>query len=157
MLVETTIHMHTNTLEMLNRGAAIIGRTRTFIIKLLMQRMMSDNQKLQQSHSRVKYQAREARENWHKFHITMNEYEYEYYLDMRKFFKMSVSFILASAVRQYLDEVLNKLLNESNITDNYRYQNYIFIKKIIDGVICWQIYWGIPQKLPICLTGKYQL
>lgn len=146
MLFETTMHIHTNTLEMLNRGAAITGRTRTFIIKLLMQRMMSDNQKLLQSHSRVKYQAREAKENWHQLHMSMNEYEYEYYLDMRKFFKMSVSFILAFAVRRYLDEVLNELLNDSNITDNYRYHNYIFIKKLIDGVICWQIYWGMPQK-----------
>ena len=63
-----------------------------------MQRVMSDNQKMLKSCSRVKYQERDVKENWHRLHIIMNEYEYEYYFDMRKFFKMSVSFILAYAV-----------------------------------------------------------
>ena len=146
MIVETTVYIHKNTLAMLNRGAAVTGRARTFIIKFLMQRLMRDNHKMLQSHSRVKYQARADKEEWHRLHMVMNEYEYEYYLDMRKFFKMSVSYILAFAVRRYLDEVMNELIKGNIITDNYRYQNYIFIKKIIDDVICWQIYWGVPHK-----------
>jgi hypothetical protein len=146
MLIETTIYIHKNTLEMLNRGAALTGSPRTFILRLLMQRVMGDNHKMLQSYSRVKYQERDKKENWYRLHIVMNEYEYEYYLDMRKFYKMSVSFILAFAVRRYLDEVLNELLEGSNNIDNYWYRNYILIKKTIDGIICWQIYWGIPHK-----------
>jgi hypothetical protein len=146
MFIETTLHINNIILEMLNRGAAITGRSRTFIIKLLMQRVMKDNQKLLKSYSRIKYQERDLKENWHRLHIIMNEYEYEYYLDMRKFFKMSVSFILALAVRRYLDEILNELLHRNIDTDNYLYRNYIFIKKTIDEVISWQIYWGIPRK-----------
>ena len=149
MIIETTVYIHKNTLVMLNRGAAVTGRARTFIIKLLMQRLMRDNHKMLQSHSRVKYQARADKEEWHRLHMVMNEYEYEYYLDMRKFFKMSVSYIFAFAVRRYLDEVMNELINGNIITDNYRFRNYIFIKKIIDDVICWQIYWGVPHKHPI--------
>ena len=144
MLIESTIHMHKSTLEMLNRGAEISRRTRTSIIKLLMQRVMKDNTKMLKINSRVKYQERDERENWHRLHIVMNEYEYEYYLDMRKFFKMSVSYILAFAVRRYLDEILSELANGIKNTDNYIYKNYIFIKKIIDGITCWQTYWGIP-------------
>ena len=149
MLIESTMHMHKSTLEMLNRGAEITGRSRTFIIKLLMQRIMSENQKMLKSHSRIKYQPRDDKENWFRLHVVINEYEYEYYLDMRKFYKMSVSFILAYAVRRYLDEILSKLLNGNKNTDNYFYKNYIFIKRTIDGITCWQIYWGIPQKLPV--------
>jgi hypothetical protein len=147
-MVETTIHIHKNTLEMLNRGAAITGKARTYIIKLLMQRMMRDNQKMFQAHSRVRYQERDLKENWHRLHIVMNEYEYDYCLDMRKLFKMSFSFILAYAVKRYLDEIIYKSLDVNINTDNYPYKNYILIKKTIDGVICWQIYWGIPKKLP---------
>jgi hypothetical protein len=148
MIVETTINVHKNMLQMLDRGAVITGRTRTFIIKLLMRRAMSDNQKMVQSYSRVKYQSRDFRENWHRLHMVMNEYEYEYYLDMRKFFKMSVSFILAYAVIRYLDEILNEWHEKGNGAYKYFYKNYVIIKKIIDKVICWQIYWGIPPKLP---------
>ena len=148
MNIETTIHIHRNTLDMLERGAAITGRSRTLIIKMLMQRLMRDNQKMLQSHSRIRYQERDLKENWHRLHIVMSEYEYDYFLDMRKLYKMSVSLILAFAVRHYLDEVMNILLDKHQITDNYLFRNYLLIKKIIDGVICWQIYWGIPRKLP---------
>lgn len=134
---------------MLNRGAAITGRTRTFIIKILMQRVMDDNRKMLQSYPRIRYQARDDKENWHRIHLVLNEYEYEYCLDMRKLFKMSVSFILAYAVRRFLEDVINELIDGSNNTDNYCYQNYILIKKIIDGIICWQIYWGIPTEIPL--------
>jgi hypothetical protein len=149
MLIESTIHIHKSILEKLNRGAEMTGKTRTCIVRILMHRIMSDNQQMLKSNARIKYQARDEKENWNRLHVVLNEYEYEYYLDMRKFYKMSVSFILAYAIRRFLDEVLNELLDENNNTDNYCYSNYIFLKKTIDKVICWQIYWGIPRKLLI--------
>ncbi len=150
MLVETTINTHKSVLKLLNDGAARTFRSRTFMIKLLMQRVMNDNQRMLKSYSRIKYQARDDKKNWYLVHLVLNEYEYEYYLDMRKFFKMSVSYILAYAVKRYLSEIIDELLDMSKNTDNYLYRNYILIIKTINNVICWQIYWGIPLKLP-CL------
>ncbi len=133
---------------MLDRGSAITGRSRSVIIKLLIHEMMNDNKEMLRPCSRIEYQARDEKEKWHRLHIVINPYEYEYYLDMRKLYKMSVSFILAFAVRRYLDNIVRVLLSGNTSTDNYRYRNYLFIKKIIDGVICWQLYWGIPAKIP---------
>jgi hypothetical protein len=147
MFIESTIYVHKNIQEVLEKGAETIGYTRTSIIKILLQRVMKDNHKLLKSYSRIKYQERDEKENWHRLHIVLNEYEYEYCLDMRNFYKMSVSLILAYAVRRYLDEIVNELLYGNICTDNYLYKNYIFIKKTIDEVICWQICWGITQKL----------
>jgi hypothetical protein len=147
MPIETTIYVHKQILEMLNNGAETTDRTRKSIIKLLMQRVMKDNQKMLKSNSRIKYQRSDEKENWHRLHVIVNEYEYEYYLDMRKFYKMSVSLILAFAVKRYLNDIINELLIGNNNTDNYLYRNYVFIKETIDGIVCWQIYWGIPQKL----------
>ena len=127
MIIETTLYVHNSIQEKLNWGAVITGRTRTFILKLLMQRVMSENKKMLQSHSRVKYQGGDVKENWHRFHLVLNEYEYEYCLDMRKLFKMSVFFILAYAVRRYLDDIVNELQSGNN-TDNYCYKNYILMK-----------------------------
>ena len=147
MLIESTIYVNKSILDILNKGALITGRSRSCIIKILMQRVMRDNQKLIKSYSRIKYQKRDLKENWHRLHIVLNEYEYEYYLDMRKFFKMSVSFILAYAVMRYLDEIMNVLLKRIKSTDNYFCKNYVFIKRTINSVICWQTYWGIPPQL----------
>lgn len=145
MLIETTLHVHKSILDRLNKVTETTGRSSSFIIKLLFQNMMKDNQRMIKTNSRVKYQKRDMKENWQRIHIVLNEYEYEYCLDMRKFFKMSVSFILAYAVLRYLDEI--RKTNKS--TDKYFYTSYIFIKKTYNGVISWQIYWGIPQNLLI--------
>jgi hypothetical protein len=143
MLIETTLHVHKSILYKLDKGAAVTGRSLTSIIKLLIQRIMRDNQKMIKTNSRIKYQERDLKENWHRIHIVLNEYEYEYCLDLRKFLKMSVSFILAYAVLRYLDELLKKNIG----TDKYYFKNYFFIKKTFDGIICWKIYWGIPPHL----------
>ncbi len=145
MLIETTLHVHRNILDKLDNGAAISRRTRTYIIKLLVQRVMKDNHSMVKMNSRVRYQDRDIKENWKRINIVFNEYEYEYCQDLRKFFKMSVSYILAFAVLRYMDELI-----KSNIsTDKYFHRNYIFIRKTIDNIICWQIYWGIPTLLSL--------
>ena len=143
MLIETTLHVHKSVLDKLNKLAAATGRPKTSIIKLFIQKIMNDNQRMIKTNSRIKYQERDLKENWHRVNIVFNEYEYEYCQDLRKFFKMSVSLILAYAVLIYLDEMLKG--NKS--TDKYFYGNYIIMRKIIHNIICWQIYWGIPPNL----------
>ena len=143
MLIETTFHVHRNILEKLNNAALRSGKARTSIIKLIMQRMMQNNQRMIKGNSRIQYQKRDLKEKWNRIHIALNEYEYEYYQDIRKFFKMSISLILAYAVLQYLDEVLKEDIN----TDKYLFRHYALIKKVFEGTTCWQIYWGIPTNL----------
>ena len=143
MLIETTLHINKEILEMLHKCAEKTGRSRVAIIKLLAQRMMRDNRKMLKANSRIRYQERDLKENWHRIHILLNEYEYEYFLDMRKFFKMSVSYILAYAVLKYHEELMDRNIN----SDNYWFKNYIFITKEVGGIILWQIYWGIPPQL----------
>ncbi len=128
MPIESTLYVHKSILEKLERGVEISGRSRTFIIKQLMKRLMDDNQNMISPSSRIKYQERDVKANWRILHIVINEYEYEYYLDMRKFYKMSVSFLLAFAVIQYLNVVIQESLDNNINTDNYLYRNYIFMK-----------------------------
>ena len=145
MFIETTLHVHKIILDKLDRAVSRNLQSRSYLIKFLIQRIMKDHQKMIKTYSRIKYQERDKKENWNRIHIVLTENEYEYFLDIRKFFKMSVSYILALAVISYLDEMLK--WNYS--TDNYFYKNYVFIMKTIDGTICWQQYWGIPKKLDI--------
>jgi hypothetical protein len=140
MLIATTLHVHKTILTKLDETAIVIGISRNAIIKLLIQKIMKDNHRMIKVNTRVRYQEKDQKENWKRINIVFNEYEYEYCLDLRKFFKMSVSYILALAVLRYMDEILRK--GES--TNNYCFCNYVFTRKITDNVICWQIYWGIP-------------
>ncbi len=142
MLIETTLHVHQNTLHELDRVVSLIGESRNSIIKYLIQRIMYDNKRMIKTYARIKYQKRDLKGNWRRVNVVFNEYEYEYCQDLRKLFKMSVSLILAYAVSRYLNEIINK----EKSTDNYWFCNYILVRKIIDNVICWQIYWGIPPQ-----------
>jgi hypothetical protein len=144
MLIATTLHVHKTILTKLDETAIVIGISRNAIIKLLIQKIMKDNHRMIKVNTRVRYQEKDQKENWKRINIVFNEYEYEYCQDIRKFYKMSISYILAFAVLRYLDEILKIKKN----TDNYFYLNYIFIKTTVDGIICWKTYWGIPMQLP---------
>ena len=128
-MVNTTLNIKLSLLEMVNNAASICKISRSHFIILLLQRIMKENKKLFGSYSQIKYQKSDAEDSWHNFHICFSTYQYEYCLDMRKFFKMSVSFILAYAIENYLDEIIELLKcgkNKTN-TDNYLYKNYILI------------------------------
>nr|MBP7584922.1 hypothetical protein [Spirochaetota bacterium] len=64
--------------------------------------------------------------------------------DLKKVGKMSVSFLIAEAIRLYLDEFLIKLKGD---VDSYRYHNYAISKIYVGDVTCWVFYWGIPTTL----------
>ena len=83
------------------------------------------------------------------FHLVVREDDYEYLLDLRKFLKMSVSLIIAYAVKKFLGK------NKNNITDNNRYKNYVLVKEMVDNIICWRLFWGYPpsigEYIPSCV------
>ena len=67
MPIVTTLYVHKSILEMLNRRAVIIRKSRTSIIKLLIQRVMNDNRGMIKTNSRIKYQKRDLKENSEDF------------------------------------------------------------------------------------------
>ena len=147
MIIETTLYVRKGTLARLSQASEKIGRSRTSLLVLLLKRTMKDSYRLVQSNRPVRYQKKSQSQDWHRLHIRLKEYEYEYCLDMRKFFKMSVSLIIAYAVSKYLDELIYMLSDTKIITDNYHYKSYLLIREVVDSAICWKIYWGIPYKL----------
>jgi hypothetical protein len=72
----------------------------------------------------------------------VREDRYEYWLDLRKLLKMSVSLILAYAVKRFPGKPMN-----INSTDNYLCKYYIIMKEVIDSVIVWKFICGFPPNL----------
>ena len=131
----------------LDNASDILNKSKSYIIRLLLSQIIGDYKSFGKSWSRIQYQGRDAPLNWYRFHLTLREDEYECYLDLRKIYKMSLSFIIALAVRMYLDSLLKKLKNIEyyNRTDNYLYRNYMILQSITDGIISWTFFWGIPD------------
>jgi len=104
--------------------------------------MMDDRHYRARCGKQIQYQEKCSPDEWHTFHVRFRPDEYEYFLDLKKILKFSVSGILAIAVNKYLPAI-----TKTDICDNYQFQNYIIGRETIDGVICWRLAWGFTPKL----------
>ena len=141
-MIETTLNIHIETLEMINKLSRVCKISRSKVIKNLLKKVMDKDLTSFSFNKCIKYQDSDAKENWHKFHIILDVDEYEFFIDLRKFFKKSVSAIVSYAVKKYYKEMI-----KSKKTDNYLFKNYIIIKKIINNVVTWKICWGYTEKM----------
>ena len=92
----------------------------------------------------VKYQSDDMPENWHCFHVRFKPDEYEFFIDLGKVCKCSVSLLVALAVDRYTDELIKEKAVKKDVDNYILFKHYLLNKVIVDGIICWQMYWGIP-------------
>jgi len=144
MMIDTTIHIDRCVLAVLDDSAAKAGVSRTYFVSCLMRRIGHGEVLKARAWVRVRYQERREKSMWRRMHVSLGGDEYEYFRDLSKVFKLSVSFIVARAVELFVDEILGKLMKGY---DNYHYHNYVFMQYIIQDVHCLVLYWGIPEKL----------
>jgi hypothetical protein len=140
--METTLNIHTDISKKITRAAQTRGISRSEMIAILIKKVMDDVSNPGRMGKMIQYQKRSRPDEWQTFHLYVREDDYEYFLDLRKLLKMSVSLILAYAVEKYLFKLLKK-----DSTDNNRYRNYVIIKDVIDDIICWKFIWGFPPNI----------
>jgi len=140
--MESTLNIRADILEQIARAANSNGISRSEMIAHLIQQVTADIADPEHIGRMVRYQGRRRPTEWRVFHVQVREDMYEYWLDLRKLLKMSVSLILANAVKRYLDKPMN-----INSTDNYLCKHYIIMKEVIDSVIVWKFIWGYPPSL----------
>jgi hypothetical protein len=128
--METTLNIHHEILKQISKAAEMKRISRSLMIMMLLHKMMDDIENPDCLWKMVRYQKREDPGEWHTFHLVIRPDDYEYFLDLRKLLKMSVSLILAFAVKKYLNKLTVKIF-----TDNYRYKNYILMKEYIGLIL----------------------
>ena len=130
MAIETTINIHLTVLKRINEASLKTGESRNSIIVILLRRAMADNRRLLKLNCAVRYQERDPFKQWHCFHVRYREDTYEFCQDMRKFYKLSVSRILAYSVIRYLSSIIMDLTGRGTVfsTDNYPYNGLIIIQ-----------------------------
>ncbi len=134
--METTLNLHASTLVSITAAARAKGVSRSALIRTLFKRIMNDMSDPDTIGIVVRYQGRRRPEEWHVFHLQVRPDEYEFFLDLKKLLKMSVSLILAIAVKKYLNG------KEALSTDNYRYKDYTIIKMTTGNMLTWKFIWG---------------
>ena len=144
MNIETTANMHINILRKIERASVTLNKSQMYIVRLLLGVLLEDEEKHTRSWSRIRYQKRDVPENWTTFHLTLRQDEYDFTQDLRKVYRMSLSYVIAYAVDKFLDIIISKLtsIKFNNKIDCFLYSNYIVSYKKIEGVHCWQYCWG---------------
>ena len=143
MYIETTVYIKIDILDRLLEASAVTGESKRNIISTLMRRLSEDYEKLAVPWKRIRYQKRDKKNKWKRLHATLLPDEYEFFQDLRKACKSSVSRLVTFAVEKYLDEIVAEFIKG---TDNYRYSNYTISYFKNKGVVCLIHYWGIPEK-----------
>ncbi len=149
--METTINIHIDVLKIIACAADAKGLSRSKIIHTLLKKVMVKSSEVLRMGRLVQYQEKHPPDEWHTFHIVLREDEYEYFMDLKKLLKMSISLILAIAVKKYISDLLN-----SNLTDNNRFRNYVIVMETIDSIICWKLYWGYPPEIMDAIPKTHQ-
>ncbi|HPA72230.1 MAG TPA: hypothetical protein PKY31_08180 [Spirochaetota bacterium] len=142
MVIDTTVYMRNDIAEWISDMAERAGISRNAMISALLHGFAEKRPAGAKAWSRVRYQDRAPDGQWTRVHVRLKGDEYEYFIDLRKVFKLSVSYVIAIAVKEY-----GRSVHVMNV-DNYRYHNYAMIHFQEGYVHCWLFCWGIPPKLP---------
>lgn len=142
MVIDTTVYMKIELCNILINIEKKYGHSRRKIISSLLRRLADDKVIFPKPWKRIQYQKRSPKNEWRRFHLYLREDEYEFFLDLRKFYKRSISYLIAFAMDCYLDDI-NKIGREPG--DNYPYKNYMLSRMVIEKITCWILYWGVPE------------
>ncbi|HPA71160.1 MAG: PH domain-containing protein [Spirochaetes bacterium] len=144
MMTNTTINLGAECLDKLVRVSLNTGISRSALVSSLLKQAGTRITKRFENGAAVRYQERRSKDKWKRVHLSLRRDEYEYCIDLRKVKKLSVSFIIAIAIEQFLDDLIIKMKDNP---DNYRYRNYVIICNTEKNVTNINIYWGIPPEM----------
>ncbi len=144
MKIDTTINIRKQVLKRIDAACVEYSVSRSRFVSLLLLRFMKEKATDKNRFSRVKYQKRDTKASWKRPHVMLESDLYEKCLDMRKLFKMSVSFIVAVAFTCYFDSVVYELKNDGDTDKNTR--NYICIGNRYENVFSFSIFWDYPAE-----------
>jgi hypothetical protein len=129
----------------LSLASSRLGKTRREIVVMLLMKIMRDIEGFQGGFALVRYQERDPIKRWHCFSISFGKDENEFFTDLRKLTKFSVSYLVAIAVERYLDELFHDGENRHNYA---LFTHYAVGQRTEEGIVCWEFYWGDPDPFP---------
>lgn len=145
--IHTTVNLGMSDAVFLDKNAEKLGMPRSRLLVLLMRKMLVHWKQMKRNFSSVKYQKNTAGEEWKVVHVFLEAGDYEVFIDMRKFFKRSVSALVAMAIKKYLKEIIADGKDDiKGYCDNYKLIGYQFDGKLDKNCICWHITWELDNK-----------
>ena len=117
----------------------------TMAIVFLMKFLSKEVQHRKMPERLVEYQKLTEGEEWRTCHVYWSFPEYQHFVDMRNFLKMSVSFLVAEALRRYGHFLLD--FSSADLEDDKNlFLHHSLVKKTVLGQQFFITCWGKPTK-----------
>lgn len=140
-MINTSLNLSLTVLEIIATEAEKNNKSKRDIIVDLLKMMMFDKVPMPSRARAIRYQPDADKKKWHCFHLRLRADEYEYFTDLRKVYKCSISLLVTMAVEKFLNPT-----SYMGVDNNTSITHYFFGKEVIEGVICWHICWGFPKE-----------
>lgn len=115
---DTTFLIHETMLNRLEKASEKTKKKPNEILLYLLNRIMEHNEEFHLQHDTIVYQDKIG--DYLTHHIYLSEKEYEFKLDIRRFFKMSFSLAIAKSMSLYLSKYIDLVIfkGSSCLIDN---------------------------------------
>ncbi len=160
LMIKTTYMMTKEVLLLLKDAEKRTGWTMIDLVVAVMRYAMRHHAKYEREHGRIAYQKRldEKGVSIPKLRVKVKflEREYDYFNDMRRFFRRSISYVIAIAVLEYLPILVERIEKGEfdEDVDSYPYKNCAIYDKCIEEATVFHIWWGLPGD-PALLAAEF--
>jgi hypothetical protein len=128
---------------------------RTLIVYMILYAAKKEKKKAI-AFKRISYRKRNKGNPWKRVHVVLYHSEYEFFLDVKKLWKMSLANVIAFCVDNVLVEFFeyfSRRLKEiesdnypNNLPSYYENRSYTFDFHREKGIHCLKFYWGPPPE-----------
>ncbi len=130
------------------------------LVIAVMRYAMRYHAKYEREHGRIAYQKRFDEDGMPipKFRVKVKflQREYDYFNDMRRFFRRSISHVIAIAVLEYLPALVERIEKGEydEEVESYPYKSCAIYDKCIEEATVYHIWWGLPCD-PALLAAEF--
>ncbi len=137
-MIKSSININSEKLSLLENFSEINKLSVNEVVTLLLRKILEDGNYTAKKFRAVKYQDIDPDKNWDTLTVYYEDVDYEFFTDMRKFFKESVSLLLSKAIDLFLDTILS---NVEEILLNYANSDWDIRSDKVELGMIWTIYW----------------
>ncbi len=137
-MIKSSVNINIGKLSLLENFSEANELSVNEVVALLLRKILEDGKYSTRKFRAVKYQEIDPDKNWETLTVYFEDVDYEFFTDMRKFFKESVSLLLSKAIDLFLDTILSEV---KEILLNYANSDWDIRRDDIETGVIWTIYW----------------
>jgi len=142
-MIKSSVNINIGKLSLLENFSKANKLSVNEVVSLLLRKILEDGKYSAKKFRAVKYQEIDPDKNWDTLTVYFEDVDYEFFTDLRKFFKESVSLLLSKAIDLFLDTILSEV-KESLL--NYANSDWDIRRDDIEMGSIWTILWIKPGK-----------